>query len=204
MQCVWTITVPRGKFIRLEFSDFEVEYNCDSDNDCRCVDLLELWDGPEFNETKLERWKILFTFVTMVTVTWQGISIGVQTISFMCSFLQFVYTLNRPLTNTISEFSSISKRGLVHSFSYKNESSLRMTIETRFRMNGWAPGLSLKMRVKTTHEWHLCCQSSLWFNFTVFYENWSYKRINTHKYDFIKIPLPLSGFVTHSSPLWCQ
>ena len=55
MQCVWIITVPRGKFIRLEFSDFEVEYNCDSDNDCRCVDRLELWDGPEFNETKLER-----------------------------------------------------------------------------------------------------------------------------------------------------
>ena len=45
--------MPRGKFIRLEFSHFEMEFNCDGK--CRCADHLELWDGPEFNETKLGR-----------------------------------------------------------------------------------------------------------------------------------------------------
>lgn len=54
MQCDWVITMPRGKFIRLEFSDFEVEFNCDGK--CWCADRLELWEGPEFNETKLGRW----------------------------------------------------------------------------------------------------------------------------------------------------
>ncbi|KAJ7328673.1 hypothetical protein OS493_023948 [Desmophyllum pertusum] len=52
MQCDWSITMPRGKFVRLQFSDdFEVEFNCDGR--CWCADRLELWDGPEFNETKL-------------------------------------------------------------------------------------------------------------------------------------------------------
>ncbi|XP_020615645.1 tolloid-like protein 2 [Orbicella faveolata] len=51
IQCDWVITMPRGKFIRLEFSDFEVEFNCDGK--CWCTDQLEIWEGPEFNDTKL-------------------------------------------------------------------------------------------------------------------------------------------------------
>lgn len=53
IQCDWTIIVPRGKFIRLAFSTFEVEFDCN--DKCWCVDRLELWDGPEFNETKIGR-----------------------------------------------------------------------------------------------------------------------------------------------------
>lgn len=48
--------MPRGKYIRLEFFDFEVEFNCDG-RECRCADQLEIWEGPEFNDTNLGRWK---------------------------------------------------------------------------------------------------------------------------------------------------
>ncbi|XP_074610173.1 cubilin-like [Acropora palmata] len=52
LQCDWIITLPSGKFIRVEFSsDYEVEVNCGTE--CECVDRLELWDGPEFNETRV-------------------------------------------------------------------------------------------------------------------------------------------------------
>ena len=53
--CNWTITVAPDKFIRLEFSAFEVEFICDSS--CVCSDKLELWDGPEGNETKVARYE---------------------------------------------------------------------------------------------------------------------------------------------------
>ena len=53
--------MPRGKFIRLEVDDFEVEFRCGGN--CWCADHLELWDGPEFNETKLGRWKLNVEFV---------------------------------------------------------------------------------------------------------------------------------------------
>lgn len=51
MLCDWTISAPRNKFIRLEVYDFKVEFRCGGK--CACPDRLQLWDGPEFNETEL-------------------------------------------------------------------------------------------------------------------------------------------------------
>ncbi|XP_022788183.1 cubilin-like isoform X2 [Stylophora pistillata] len=51
MLCDWTISAPRDEFIRLEVYDFEVESKCGGS--CSCPDRLQLWDGPEFNETEI-------------------------------------------------------------------------------------------------------------------------------------------------------
>ena len=61
MLCDWTISAPRNKFIRLEVYDFKVEFRCGGK--CACPDRLQLWDGPEFNETELGRWKLTPVFV---------------------------------------------------------------------------------------------------------------------------------------------
>jgi len=43
-ECEWKIRVQPGKYIALEFTDFEMESSCSKDGVCRCEDYVEITD----------------------------------------------------------------------------------------------------------------------------------------------------------------
>ena len=54
ISCEWVITRPTGEYVRLTFSNFGMEFKC-WNADCKCLDKLEIWDGPNNNATYVGR-----------------------------------------------------------------------------------------------------------------------------------------------------
>ncbi|EDO43917.1 predicted protein, partial [Nematostella vectensis] len=46
-ECTWTITVPRGRYVKLMFGTFDVETFYHKDGSATCIDLVEVKDGGD-------------------------------------------------------------------------------------------------------------------------------------------------------------
>lgn len=51
MECEWTITLDEGKYIKLWFETVSIELTT-----VKCIDKIDIWDGPTNNETFLGRY----------------------------------------------------------------------------------------------------------------------------------------------------
>ena len=62
MNCQWEIEAPQGRYILLEFTAFQLESSCTSDEGCKCNDFITIKDhetGETIQYVKISLWNIV-------------------------------------------------------------------------------------------------------------------------------------------------